>query len=58
MSKLELQAIRKLPDNYIVDGTITARCFDDYIVAMNPNLPLIIFKNGEWTPALDQEFKK
>lgn len=56
MSKLELQAIRKLPENYIIDGTLTMRCFDDYIVAMNPNLPLIIFENGEWLPPRHQDF--
>jgi hypothetical protein len=48
MSELEIKAIKKLPDEYVKDGTIIAVAEGKYVVIMNPNLPPIVFDNGEF----------
>jgi hypothetical protein len=60
MTKLEIQAIRALPEEYVRDGTgihpvvrAGAPLVDrqtNYLVAMNPALPPILFKEGSWQP--------
>lgn len=56
MSLLELQAIRALPEEYLKDGTCTC-LFKGYVVAMEANLPAIIYKDGKWIP-MDLELLK
>jgi hypothetical protein len=47
MTKLEIQAIKKMPSNYIKDGTIEA-VIDGHVVVMSPALPAIIYDSGKW----------
>lgn len=47
MTKLEIQAIRDLPEEYVQDGTCTSG-LDQFIVAMATTLPPIIYKDGKW----------
>ncbi len=49
MTKLEIEAIRKLPEDYVRDGTCVA-LFNGYVVAVETNLPMIAYKDGEWMP--------
>lgn len=51
MSKLELQAIRDLPDEYIRDGTEVIT-FNESPVVLNPKLVPMIYSigSGTWRP--------
>ena len=54
MTKLQIQAIQKIPKHFVIDGTDTC-CYspvgtEAYIVAINPNLSPIYFssKTKKW----------
>ncbi len=48
MTKLELEAIRVLPEEYVVDGTRIAQWEKDTVVAANQNLHPLIYEKGKW----------
>ena len=56
MTALEIKAIKKLPENYVQDGTIVWACGDDErpsVIVANPKefVPLILdFDADEWRP--------
>lgn len=49
MTLLEIQAIRALPEEYVVEGVRAVRS-ENYLVAACPNLPAIIYDptTKEW----------
>jgi len=47
MTKLEIEAIKALPEECCVDG-LCCCTMNGYVVAMAPNLPPVIFKDGLW----------
>jgi hypothetical protein len=49
MTKLEIQSIQTLPEEFVRDGTVVATC-GKYIVAINPIWPPMIYENGQWRP--------
>jgi len=52
MTKLEIEAIKKLPDEFIADGTLIERS-NGYVVAATPNHGMIIYENGAWRKMAD-----
>lgn len=50
MSKLKLESIRKLSEEWIHDETIVEVFEQKYVIAANPNFGMIIFENGDWRP--------
>lgn len=49
MTKLFLEALKKLPDEFVRDGT-TAIEMRDGVVAAHPMLTPIKYQDGEWKP--------
>jgi len=47
MTKLEIKAIKALPEEYCVDGLLIAS-MNGYVAAIETNLPPIIYKGGAW----------
>ncbi len=58
MTKLEIQAIKLLPDDYCVDG-FNYCTYSGYVVAFAPTLPPIKFDpdSQQWTPILFQQIQ-
>jgi len=50
MTKLYLQAMRKLPDHFVDDATDIMDCTKEhgFVVAINHKYPPLKFKDGEW----------
>lgn len=48
MTKLEIQAIKALPDEYVVDNLCVME-FKGAVYAIETDLPLIRYKDGQWT---------
>ena len=46
MHRLEIEAIRALPEAYVRDGTVTAE-FNGRVIAINPEQPPIVYVDGK-----------
>jgi len=53
MTKLEIEAIRALPEEYVVDGVDCAvvglSSIEDVIVCIHAGLPPMMFRLGRWS---------
>lgn len=47
MTKLELEAIRSLPLDYVKDGTCVTQHMGS-VYAIETSLPLIVYRDGVW----------
>lgn len=61
MSKLEIEAIKSLPSEYVCDGTNVVlwepNGVDPMVIAINSKLPAITFRSGEWKNVVWAEIK-
>lgn len=47
LTKLEIQAIKALPGQYVVDGLLCCT-YLDMVIAVETKLPMIMYRNGQW----------